>query len=343
MKKVGILTFQNANNYGALLQAFALQETVRLLGADVSIIDYDAPVMKLKEMQQPVFRDFEENYLHLTPPMTERRMLEELPLDVALVGSDQVWNPTLTGGDSTYFLDFASKDTIIASYAASIGMNTEYVMQKETLFQTQLARFQAISLREASHLDFIRNHIAPTVPLQAHVDPTLLLTHEDYERLLPLEDIKKKGYIFLFSYNFDPFLIDMANLLSLKTGIPLVTVSRYRETFFTKGAESYDDVEPLKWLSFLRNAGIVLTDSYHGLMLSLIFEKPFYVYTPLRPNVIRILDILKTLHLEDRRLTNIQSIDDISFSLDYTEVRKQLQLLRQDAVDYLKKVLSMTK
>ena len=93
----------------------------------------------------------------------------------------------------------------------------------------------------------------------------------------------------------------------------------------------------------MRNAKLVLTDSFHGLMYSIVFERPFYAYTPARPNVVRIMDALKMLGFEDRRISRVNNIGDVSLELDYTYARKVLEVERKKSYDYLEKVLNMKK
>ncbi len=343
MKRAGILTFQNANNYGAVLQAFALQETLKKLGFKTNIIDYDSPAMGLKSVQHTSFRIFCQKYLHLTSPVERCCDIDTSQFDILIVGSDQVWNPTITQGDSTYFLDFAGDEMIKVSYAASIGLNSELIQEHRQIFKDNIPRFQEISLREKDHIPFIEqfSHTKSGI-VTASVDPSLLLTADEYSRLLPLAaSPEEEDYIFLFSYNRNPRLLDFANMLSLHTGYKILAVSRFTEQFFVSGARVYDDIFPTEWLNLVKNAKIVLTDSFHGLMLSIVFERPFYIHTPNTQNVVRIMNALEMLGLGERRLSFIHNIGEVDFNLDYSYANKILALERQKAFDYLSKLSNL--
>lgn len=336
---IGILTFQNANNYGAVFQAFALQETLKKLGADVKVINYDSPGMGLRAVQKPVFYEFINRYLNLTEAVSDAKNIDTGIFDAIITGSDQVWNPDITKMDMTYFLDFAGEDIRKASYAASIGLNADQTEQYRTVFEKYVPEFAAISLREQSHIDFIQKMVPDDKTVAASIDPSLLLNAAEYEEKLKMLENNRGEYIFLFTYTTDPKLTDLANILSLYTGYSIVAVSVYRDYFFVDNAENCQGISPIEWLSYIKNAKLVLTDSFHGLMLSVVFETPFYAYTPNRGNVVRIMDALEKLGLSGRRLTHIRKIDDIAFDLDYSYTRTVLAEERKKSCNYLRKIV----
>jgi hypothetical protein len=140
----------------------------------------------------------------------------------------------------------------------------------------------------------------------------------------------------VFSYALDPKMFDFANMLSLKTGYRIIALSLYNDYYYVDGTRVITEIEPTKWLSLIDNAKMVITDSYHGMMFSIVYNKPFYVYTPNRYNVVRIVDALEIFGLEDRKLTNVFSVKDISFDLDYSSTNKVLDSERKRSVNYLK-------
>ena len=343
MKKVGILTFQNANNYGAVFQAYALQEAVKSLGADVKVINYDSPPMGLKNVQESRFDDFTRNYLCLTEGSDDIKDIDISVFDIFITGSDQVWNPELTRNDNTYFLNFADDNIIKAAYAASIALDKDGLNRNRACFEQFVPKFDAISLREETHIDFIKEIVGDKKEVTSLIDPSIILTGEEYVQKLDLKDVEDENYIFLFSYSLDPKLVDFANLVSLHTGYKIVAVSAYKDYFLTKGSIALKDATPIQWMEYIKKARLVLTDSFHGLMYSIVFERPFYAYTPARPNVVRIMDALKMLGFEDRRISRVNNIGDVSLELDYTYARKVLEAERKKSYDYLEKVLNMKK
>lgn len=336
MKHIGIITFQNANNYGAVFQAFALQKTVEKLGAKAEILNYDSPNMGLKSVQTKVFSDFTQKYLNLTAPYTNKKDIETTGFDAVISGSDQVWNPRLTGSDMTYFLDFVGKDVKKLSYAASIGLNEDLFLEYKEVFEKYVPEFEAVSLREETHVPYIKSIVDGNKQVITSIDPSLLLTAGEYAQAFGLKETQKEEYIFVFSYAYDPKLYDFANMLSLKTGYKIVALTFYNAGSFVDGASVLRNVPPVDWLQLFNDAKMVITDSFHGMMFSMIFNKPFYAYTPNRSNVARVTDVLKKFGLEDRKLTNIQSIKDVSFELNYAGVNQKIEAEREKSLQYLR-------
>lgn len=338
MKNIGIITFQNANNYGAVYQAFALKKTVEKQGLNVSVINYDSPSMGLKSVQQSQFKDFIDRHLNLTKEYMSKQEIDTSEFDAIISGSDQVWNPRLTGGDMTYFLDFAPENVKKVSYAASIGLNGDLFLGYKDIFEKYVPAFSGISLREETHVDYIQS-IAKDKEVIASIDPSLLLTSKEYLDAFNLPDDRREDYIFVFSYALDPKMYDFANMLSLKTGYRIVAISPYTAGSFVDGSKVIKNVPPVEWLELFNKAKLVITDSFHGMMFSIVFNKPFYAYAPNRSNVARVKDVLKKLGLEDRKLTGITNIRDVQWDMDYTKVNESLEKERKKSIEYLKKQL----
>lgn len=338
MKKTGIITFQNANNYGAVFQAFALKKTVEKLGKSVQVINYDSPGMCLKRIQQKQFNDFISLYLDLTDEYNDKNEIDTSIFDAIISGSDQVWNPRLTGGDITYFLDFVPDNVKKVSYAASIGLNGDLFIEHKDVFEKYVPSFSGISLREETHVEYIQS-IAKDKEVIASIDPSLLLTSKEYLDAFNLPDNRSEDYIFVFSYALDPKMYDFANMLSLKSGYKIVALSPYNAGSYVKGTRVVKNVPPVEWLELFNKAKLVITDSFHGMMFSIVFNKPFYAYTPNRSNVARVRDVLKKLDIEDRKLTHITSIKDVVWEMDYTKVNEKLENERKKSIEYLKKQL----
>ena len=236
MKKIGILTFQNANNYGAVFQAFALKKTVEKLGYEVKVINYDSHGMGLKAVQQKQFKDFVIKYLNVTSEYTTKEEIDTSEFAVIISGSDQVWNPWLTKNDMTYFLDFVNDDVKKVSYAASIGLNGDLFMEYKEVFNKYIPDFDGISLREETHVPYIQN-IVKDKEVISSVDPTLLLTAQEYLDAFHIPDERSEDFIFVFSYAFDPKMYDFANMLSLRTGDKIVAISPYNSGNFLDSSE----------------------------------------------------------------------------------------------------------
>lgn len=338
MKNIGIITFQNASNYGAVCQAFALKKTVEKIGLNASVINYDSPNMALKSVQQSQFKEFINGHLNLTKEYLSKQEIDITGFDAIISGSDQVWNPRLTGGDMTYFLDFVPEHIKKVSYAASIGLNGDLFMEYKDVFEKYVPTFSGISLREETHVDYIQS-IAKDKEVIASIDPSLLLTSKEYLEAFNLPDNRSEDYIFVFSYALDPKMYDFANMLSLKSGYKIVALSPYNGGNYVSGTKIMRKVPPVEWLQLFNSAKMIITDSFHGMMFSIVFNKPFYAYTPNRSNVARVRDILKKLNLEDRKLTNITNVAETVWEMDYTKVNEILEMERKKSLEYLKNQL----
>ncbi|MBD5497009.1 MAG: polysaccharide pyruvyl transferase family protein [Lachnospiraceae bacterium] len=339
MLRVGILTFHNANSMGAVSQTYALQEALRKLGAEVHVINYTAPGMQLQARQTQEFKEFTEKYLYLTPLYESGEEIDCSQFDEIIVGSDQVWNPLLTKYDGTYFLDFAGPEIVKVAYAASVGVNTFLDGSFTEPFAKYTPYFDAISLRESVHVPAVMQYTR--CPVLHTLDPTLLLSDEEYTSAFGLQETDEE-YIFLYQIGIDPKLLDYANMIAMQYNCKLIALARYSDFYFVPGTELVSDITPEQWMTYIKNAKLVLTDSYHGMNFSIIFRKPFYVLTELKYNLIRVVDLLSVLKLEDRKLSCLSDVRDVDFSIDYSETEKILESRKEESLGFLKVVATLT-
>lgn len=332
MLRVGILTFHNSNSYGAVSQTYALQEALRKMGTQVHVINYASPKMQLQLRQTGEFRDFNEKYLNLTPLYESGAEIDCSLFDEIIVGSDQVWNPLLTNYDDTYFLDFAGPDVVKVAYAASVGINTFLQDKFKEPFEKYVPCFDAVSLRESVHVPHVMQYAQ--CPVLHTVDPTLLLSGEEYIENFDLQDSDEE-YIFLYQIGTNSKLVDYANMIAIHYNCKLVVLARYSYFYFADGTELVRGIEPNRWMEYIKNAKLVLTDSYHGTIFSIIFRKPFYVLTEVTYNLIRELDLLSGLKLEDRKLSRLNDIRDVDFSIDYSETNRILEKRKRESLAFL--------
>lgn len=291
MKKIYTLTFQKALNYGATLQAYALVKFLKNSNLDAQIIDY-TPSYFLLQRYRPAkgikktfeklsrlkkFNKFSKTYL----PLTSKRYLTNKSLNqirdahAVICGSDQIWNPDLTGGmsDTAYFLDFISSPTKKIAYAASAGSRRlpDFIDQIKDL----LLQFDALGVREdtlnidlATHLPGIENHVV--------VDPTLLI--RDYHEIFENSKIPKKEYIATYVVGSGAMLTrfeEYIKELKKKTQLPIYHLG-------SKPIPSADfnllDIGPSEWLSLIHSASFIATNSFHGTAFSINFEKDFFFF-----------------------------------------------------------------
>lgn len=363
--KVGVVTFHNAHNYGASLQAWALQRVLKNLGTEPGIIHYHPESIdrlyvppkqntlkkKLKYILKEKYRNrvkdqvykyhkynkfIRENF-NLIGDFTEYDELKKanLNLDAYITGSDQVWNSDHTNGfDPAYMLDFAEEGKLKISYAASVGR--EYILpQYREQFKESLKTYTSISVREASARPAIT--ALTDKPVSVVLDPTLLLDRKDYEDLKVPGKIKER-YILVYMMEANKDLIRFANKLSVATGIPII--QRKPLGIFRNELASYYTDEAGEFLGEIENAEYVLTNSFHATVFSLIYEKPFISMLHTSTGA-RTRDLLKTVGLESHILYDPSEFHDMKqFEIkDKEQLRGRIKELQKDSYEFLQNAL----
>jgi hypothetical protein len=362
-KRIAIITIHNTDNYGAVLQAFALKKYCDLIGS-AKILDYsnnhleknlaalkfptsfrsllrflkDLLRLKNRRIVLKKFDKFIRNHLSLYS-FDENRFDEKL-FDFYISGSDQIWNPNCVSPngvlDQKYFLSFVKNETKI-SYASSMGSYTYSNIQKESV-KKLLSDFKSIAVRENDAAKKLSSLVKQDIKVV--LDPTLLLNAEDFLPIANIESSHEKRFILVYSIQKTKHLnalISEAKLMFPKHEF-LVLEQDPWDNF--KACKAIRTAGPEDFLGLCHSAEGIITDSFHGVCFSMIFEKPFIVANPVHhPN--RIKDLLIRLEEDDR--LSFQG-DDVkrqvrsSMSLNPKYVR--LNLLRQQAFEYLNKALS---
>lgn len=356
MKKVNIITKHSSYNFGAMLQAYALQKTVRELGVDAKIIDvrqkkpqtkwsYKSPsgilrniAYKLhrKEMERGFarFEEFITGYEKTKFYKDKWELAKDIPAsDVYITGSDQVWNPLNI--DDAFFLRFLPKDKIRASYAASLGVSNLPDGTKNILSE-YLTDFDYISVRESSGKEELEK--ITDKEISVNVDPTLLLDKKEWENLSIKPKIKKPYVLCYVLYRpkwLNGFLKKIRK--QTKKDIVMITTDAFRRVYHNKAVR---DAGPKEFLGLIQNADLIISTSFHGVALSVANKKPFYaVVNPSAPS--RISDLLNLLGLKDRIVDENSKLD--YSALNYDSVDEILKLERKKSIDYLNKVIDGVK
>lgn len=292
--RAGILTFHRASNYGAVLQTWALQQSLTNLGFEAKIIDYRTPQVEYdhrpryaykrygllrgiknlgnKVRRAQVFDAFRERALIQTSEYTTY----ELPsianmFDFFVVGSDQVWNETWGALDSSLFLSFANEKQRY-SYACSFGTESP---DKHTLdvCKKYLPTFSGVSLREDSGRVFVEEKLG--IPARNDLDPVLLMGADKWESFCDLPE--ERGYILVYTVPRPVNLLDFARRLGKNMGKKVVYLNN--ELFRACDLRHERYVSPERFVGWIRNASVVLTNSFHGTAFSIVFKKQFLVET----------------------------------------------------------------
>lgn len=367
--KIGILTFHNAHNYGAVLQAYALRTKLRKMGYDAHIINYcNDKIQKRysdklkfeiskrdivfpthwikiigKKLQNNYAQDtwkkqcdsfnkfIDEILLENNTSQITVNDLEKMKIDAFICGSDQIWASWITGGlDPVYFLNFQTKAKKI-SYAASMPSN-KIPIHEQPYFKKYINLLDCVSTREE------KVSIALTdlckISIKTVVDPTLLLDASDYADLLSPSD-EKEDYVFVYFVHEDNTLMECAQKIALQLGKKLIELHYYLRKDL-KGHNQRADFGPSKFLTYIKNADFVLTNSFHGTVFSIIYGKKFYsVYnTDNRKD-----NLLSYLQLQSRHIYSTNDIN-IDQQIDYESVHKLLHSYRESSINFLDKALS---
>ena len=349
MKPIGILTFHRASNYGAVLQAYALQKVFDEKEHKAVIVDYRCPAVEeghrpwglFKRHRFPVvllrclvavrkdilFGAFRRNRLALSVPVPAEDLEKEKDnYSLFVSGSDQVWNDVFSGMDPAYMLTFADEQQRY-SYACSFGFDSFPEGTKE-LYREWLSGMQCVSVRENRAAD-----LAGEIGCEARVDldPTLLLSGEKWEEFMtPAAAVKP--YIFVYTVNPPVHLLDAARELSRRTGAEILYLNNQYKN--DRDLKRLRYRTPEEYVGLIAGAEYVLTNSFHGTAFAVLFKKKLKVEleTAKKFNV-RSRDLLSSCGLWQCVLKN--SEEDYVFGADWAEADRRLGVMRERSLKYI--------
>ncbi|WP_313114943.1 polysaccharide pyruvyl transferase family protein [Aequorivita sediminis] len=368
--KIAILTQPLANNYGGIIQNYALQKCLLDNGCQVETINRVAknpnPKLKIlasryKELfskyilcsKKPTYldykklsvnnREFINKYIKLSPKIVSTAELVNYfkikKFNVVLVGSDQVWRPKYSPNIYNFYLDFlpTSLNLIKTSYAASFGTDEwEYTDEQTELCSNLVGKFDSVSVREDSGVKLCSTNLNREDAVHV-LDPTLLLEAEDYSELIG-QPIENKG---LFTYVLDETKekLDFIREIADKMDLSIHKNQARSRPLDTQTYELEDYIIPPieGWLQGFRDAEFVITDSFHGTVFSIINRKPFYTIVNRERGASRFESFLKQVGLEDRMIYDVNKVDVtyISRNIDYDKVIPILDLLKFKSREFL--------
>lgn len=345
MKKIGILTLQYGLNYGGVLQCYALKEVLRNLGYDAVIIDripdgFGFPYVLKRAFVHPFtqkeYAGFRRNKLKpISKPIHSSEGLKALlkGFDACIVGSDQVWRKAVFSVNGDYFLQHIDLPKLNKlSYAASMGVSEwEYTPEETRVITSALSRFKAISVREKDAVELLREHCG--LSSEFVLDPTLLATTQIYDPLL--KKSKKDGNGSIVTYILDwtgnkKSIVEGIEKMMGKTSIDINPSVKKRQNLLQrithKGVTVYD------WVRLIATADYVITDSFHGTVFSIIFNKQFTTIGNPERGMVRFTSLLGLFGLNNRLVTDIpkQQIE-----IDYTHTNDVLNQMREESNSFL--------
>lgn len=356
--EIGILTFHCSNNYGAMLQAYGLRTFLRRNGKKADIVRYEpfymtgrhwwipyAPIKGLKGRIWGAFNMWNEFRIHLRTREDFSRQLRNMNyfrykylvdknkgriLSLAglrrlrykyyVVGSDQIWNPDITCGlRKAYFGAFQNKWKEKAiSYAASFG-GSELHSRYDKEFSKLVRRLDAVSVREEAAVPYVERLYGGEVT--AVLDPVFFLKKESWQKVERIPD-RVKGRDFILVYVTEPNeeMSDYAKKLSRETGLPVIEV-RAGQLGTNAGFEVDHTVGPAELLGYIHKADYIVSNSFHAVAFSIIYEKQFLAFVHSRLGA-RVRNIIDIHGLQDRLCEGHQEID-INAAIDWEAVRER--------------------
>lgn len=364
MKRVGIITIQKCGNFGADLQAYALGKKLRRLGYDAENIDYlfwKHPRHEKSELEHSVLplsysrrlkefffpfvnfirqlktrrsiklardRNFQKWFSQNVKVGREFRSVKSLydscpQYDVYIAGSDQIWNPRLASNIKPYFLDFVSSDAKCISYASSFG--TDILQGAVYLaYKRWLKRFSFIGVREKKGREIVES-MGLGIDVQQVLDPTLLLSREEWHDVaICPEDVPSKRYLLVYDLIPSKEILRYAKRVADERDLALIRISE-------------GNYGPGEFIWLFEHSSVVITNSFHGTVFSILNRKPFVVVVPHRlENAGRIYSLLQTLRLE-HRIVNSKQIDSVKldWSIDFLDIDQRLDDERQKSISFL--------
>lgn len=364
--KIGILTFCNGYNYGAILQCYALQKFLRNKNFEAEVINFRkekkynkngynflSPAFTLRKIYSLKYKNdikikrnkfdtfFKENInFYPNEAINEEDVSEYAKeYDIIIFGSDQIWNlnDKIYDKSKIYFGDFEFGGKKI-SYAASFGDSIDVAKENIEYVKKMLDSFSAISVREKSGCEFLeQNNIKNTFV----VDPTLLLSKIEWESLCKESDYKKipSKYILYYSVNCRKYSWKIAKKLSKMTGLKVINLEEHPKIIGANFINDYTE-GPCEFLSIIKNAEYVVTNSFHGTIFSLLFQKKLIpVFDSNNGEIIkeeRKYSVLEAAGLLDIITTPEKDIDIKKYTnIDYSMVSEKLGKIIDTSCDFI--------
>lgn len=367
MNKIGILTYHTGYNYGASLQAYALQTVIKRYGLDCETINFETirflasremfsrqitrpkelikiltriPYYSTLKKRQKLFDKFTNECLSLSKLYrTEQEVINHAEdYDCIVCGSDQIWN--LGEGDAPaanplFFLNFPKKQRRI-SYAASFGKWVKEAPNHEDIFLKWLKEFDAISVREQSGVDYVQSK---GLPCEISLDPTVLLDKEDYDEICADRQIQEP-YILMFGWHTNNDLIEVSKRVSGELKLPVYNIVPPPRGIGS-GIKRKLDVGPREFLSMIKHAEFVVTNSFHGTAFSATYEKPFLSIVSGKADT-RMESLLHQLGLSDYLVTPDKVSRKLMVQPSYADTKEKKTELRAKSFAYLEKALGVS-
>ena len=351
--KIKTITCHNVYNYGASLQEYALLKYLNNLGYETEAINYNPdylsnhfnflsvsnprfdsnlmiksiylllklPGRLLSLRRKYSFDKFSSKYINSTKInyTSNQELKNNIPdADIYICGSDQIWNSFFQNGkDPAFYLDFVPEDKLKISYAASFAIETIEDDIKPFVYE-KVKKLDFVSVRESSGVKILEDLGLDNIK---HVlDPVFLLDQKSWDKIASKEKIENP-YILVYDMDNNPYIKDFVLNMSKKNNWKIITISsgiNYADkNLSTKGPDTF--------LSLIKNASFIVSNSFHAVAFSLIYEKQFIVFNRSEQINTRMRDIVNMLNIKETILAYNSSLDNYNYTIDYDNARPVLQ------------------
>lgn len=372
--KIATITCHHVYNYGATLQAYALQKYLISLGHEAELINYipwyhnrysfwmvnkfsshynlinrnillkllwclkyNLPYILKEYKRKRAFDKFDSKYLKISKKkysnITDLKKFPP-PANAYICGSDQIWSPNATYGiEKAYYLDFGKSNTYRISYAASFG--SDAMPDDANAIRLLLQNFKSISVREDSGKQILKKMGFKVVDIV--LDPAFLLNATQWKELSANSKRINTPEKYILLYNFknnsdiQQFVLKLQSLLN----IPILCIHGYDDISYAD--IRIKDAGPLEFLTLINNAEVIVSDSFHATVFSIIFNREFYTFSLKgQDNTVRMANLLDKLRIKNR--LNVKDISPTN--IDYKVVFQYLTPMIESSKDYLNNCLS---
>ncbi len=366
MKRIGTISYNiycNFTNYGSALQTWALHEAIKKVGEIPILVDYcpeilmdkdplnpfnnmwdkNEEMINMVQLSMPAIREnfikfdrfYHENFYRTRKKYTYKNFNDvcaDENIDGFVCGSDTIFCPDEFGIDDGYYANYEMMRGKSVSYATSFG-DPHFSDEDHEILVRRLMNFKALGIRENLMIPYIKKHT--NVEVRRTIDPTLLLKADDYESIIAPKQLEEK-YLLLYSRRYSPRMETFAEKKAKENGWKIIEIS-LRETNGSKGHIMRYDAGVEEFLSLVKHAEYVVTNSFHGMIFSVQFQRPFVIFSREQCNN-KIEELLDMFGLSDRMLlTGEESYSKIN----YVEVHENIEKNREESLEFLKMELGL--
>ena len=360
--KVGILTYYGVHNHGAVLQANALKSVLEKLGHDVSFLSFERNYEYISAEQTRKYKIGLSSIPYYFKFMQERGVgnilynvqknrtlnyfrntqfqfvpFDKFDGDVTVVGSDEVFS--LEIGYNPFMYGYGLKSRSVISYSGSFGPSTLHEIvekRKSGLIRDGLNNFKSISVRDQNSQNIIESLCGRDVPLTC--DPVLLYQYKNEQK-----GYKPKVPKYIAIYAYDHRMNDSDEVDSIRAYAKKHDLKIYSIAYYHKWCDRNINVDPIQLLGWMRNAELVITDTFHGSVISIISNSPMVVKTR-ESNENKLSYLLREYGLENRKIDNFSEIEEVAGTdIDFEDMNKHVSEKREYSLNYLRNALELCK